>query len=225
MEANLRLRGTATNPSLLGRVNITQGRLVFFGTRYTINQGSVSFFNPSRIEPVLNVDLETRARGIDVTLTISGPLRQLNLTPRSDPPLQLNEIIALLATGRRPPRRRNGRSGSRRRGRNRGSNWARRRCSGRRWRVPVAGRLQRFFGVTRLKIDPTLSGVEYNPQARVTLEQQITPNITFTYITNVTQSNPLVVQVEWAINRKWSVIAVKDENGRFGLDFLYKKRF
>jgi translocation and assembly module TamB len=90
---------------------------------------------------------------------------------------------------------------------------------------PVAGRLQRFFGVSKLRIDPTLPGVENNPQARLTLEQQITPNITFTYITNVTSSNPLVVQVEWAISRKWSVIAVRDENGLFGLDFLYKKRF
>ena len=90
---------------------------------------------------------------------------------------------------------------------------------------PVAGRLQRFFGVTRLKIDPSLTGVENNPQARLTLEQQITPNITFTYITNITNSNPLVVQVEWAVSRTWSVFAVREENGLFGLDFLLKKRF
>ena len=41
----------------------------------------------------------------------------------------------------------------------------------------------------------------------------------------MTNSNPQVVQVEWAISKKWSVIAVRDENGLFGLDFLYKKRF
>jgi len=57
------------------------------------------------------------------------------------------------------------------------------------------------------------------------LEQQITKDITFTYITDVTSSNPLVVRVEWALNRTWSAIAVRDENGFFGLDFLYKKRF
>ena len=38
-EANLRLRGTALNPALLGRINITQGQLIFFGTKYTIDQG------------------------------------------------------------------------------------------------------------------------------------------------------------------------------------------
>jgi translocation and assembly module TamB len=30
-DANLRLRGTATNPALIGRINITQGELIFFG--------------------------------------------------------------------------------------------------------------------------------------------------------------------------------------------------
>jgi translocation and assembly module TamB len=171
----------------------------------------------------LNVDLETRARGVDVTLTVSGPVNRLNLTPRSDPPLQFNEIVALLATGRSP-------TDTLRVGQSPASQqaWQQLGASallGQAIASPVAGRLQRFFGVTRLKIDPSLTGVESNPQARVTLEQQVTPNITFTYITNVTNSNPLVVQVEWAINRTWSVIVVKDENGRVGLDFLYKKRF
>jgi translocation and assembly module TamB len=223
-EANLRLRGTATNPSMLGRITITQGRLVFFGTRYSINQGSVAFYNPSRIEPILNVDLETKARGVDVTLTVSGPITKLNLTPRSDPPLQFNEIVALLATGRAPtsdPAMLSQQATA-------PQSWQQMGASallGQAIANPVAGRLQRFFGVTRLKIDPSLTGFDNNPQAKLTLEQQITPNITFTYITNVTNSNPLVVQVEWAVNRTWSVFAVREENGLFGLDFLYKKRF
>ena len=89
---------------------------------------------------------------------------------------------------------------------------------------PVAGRLQRFFGVSKIKIDPLLTGLD-NPQARLTLEQQVTPSITFTYITNVTQSNPQVIQVEWAFSRQWSAVALREENGLFGIDFFYKRRF
>ena len=84
-EANLKLRGTASNPALLGRINITQGQLTFFGVKYTINQGSVAFYNPIKIEPILNIDLETKARGIQVTLTVSGPATKPTLTPRSAP--------------------------------------------------------------------------------------------------------------------------------------------
>jgi translocation and assembly module TamB len=226
-EASLRLRGTGTNPSLLGRINITGGQLVFFGTPFTVNQGSIAFYNPVKIEPVLNIDLDTKARGIDVILNISGPIDKLNLTPRSDPPLPLGDIVALLATGVSPT-----------------SDYATlmsgpaspqsfqqlgaQALLGQAIASPVTGRLQRFFGVTRLKIDPTLTGVtgvENNPQARLTIEQQVTPEITFTYITDVTSTNPLVIQVEWAFSRKWSAVLLREENGLVGLNFVYKRSF
>ncbi len=224
VDANLQLRGNVSNPALVGRVTITQGQLVFYGTRYTINQGSIAFYNPVKIDPILDIDLETRARGIDITLTISGPLNKLKLTPRSDPPLQFQEIVALLATGRAPtsdPTLLAQQSTA-------PQSWQQMGASallGQAIANPVAGRLQRFFGVSKLRIDPTLPGVENNPQARLTLEQQVTPAITFTYITNVTTSNPQVVRVEWAVSKQWSVVALRDEAGTFGLDFFFKKRF
>jgi translocation and assembly module TamB len=89
----------------------------------------------------------------------------------------------------------------------------------------VAGRLQRFFGVSNLKIDPTISGATGSPQAKVTLEQQVTPEITFTYITDVANAQEQVIRVEWALNQRWSAVAMRDENGEFGIEFLYKKRF
>ncbi len=223
-EANLRLRGTASNPAVLGRINITQGKLTFFGTQYTLNQGSISFFNPVKVEPILNIDLETKARGVDITLTVSGPLNKLTLTPRSDPPLQFSEIVALLATGRAPtsdPTLLRQQSSD-------PQSWQQMGASallGSAIANPVAGRLQRFFGVSKLRIDPTLSGTDNNPQARLTLEQQITPSITFTYITNITTTNPQVIRVEWALSKQFSAVALREENGLFGLDFLYKRRF
>jgi translocation and assembly module TamB len=224
VEANLRLRGTPSNPALLGRINITQGQMVFFGTRYTINQGSVSFFNPLKIDPILDIDLETKARGIDVTLTVSGPLNHLNLTPRSDPPLQFNEIVALLATGRAPS------ASASQLSQQVTSPQAYQQLGasallGQAIASPVAGRLQRFFGVSKLRIDPTLPGVENNPQARLTVEQQVTRDVTITYITNVTSINAQSVRVEWAVTKQWSVVFLREENGVNSLDFLYKKRF
>jgi translocation and assembly module TamB len=223
-EANLRLRGTASNPAVLGRINITQGKLTFFGTKYTLSQGSISFYNPVKVDPILNIDLETKARGIDITLAVSGPLTKLTLTPRSDPPLQFSEIVALLATGRTPtsdPSLLVQQSSE-------PQSWNQMGASallGSAISNPVAGRLQRFFGVSKLRIDPTLTGVQNNPQARLTLEQQVTPEITFTYTTNVTQTNPQVVQVEWAFSSQWSAVALREENGLFGVDFFYKRRF
>ena len=224
VEGNLRLQGTPYNPVLLGRLNITQGEINFFGTRYTISQGSVTFANPVKMEPVLNVDLETRVQGIDVILTVSGPINKLNVTPRSDPPLEMSQVLALLATG--SARSSDPTLAARQTVANQGfTQLGASALIGQVVANPVSSRLQRFFGVSRLKIDPQLTGVENNPQARLTLEQQVAKNLTFTYITNLSSSNQQIVRVEWSLNRNWSVIAVRDENGLFGLDFLYKKSF
>lgn len=222
--ANLRVRGTASTPGVLGRINITQGTLIFFGTKYTLDQGIISFYDPLRIEPVLDINLETHVQGVDVILSVTGPIDNMQLTHRSDPPLPFNELISLLATGSTPTSdpvlaahaapaapqsvQQMGESA----------------VLGQVVANPVASRLQRVFGVSELKIAPAfVTGTEL-PEARLTLEQQVTSNLTFTYITDLTNSNEQVVRAEWALNPTWSAVATRDENGIFAIDFYYKRR-
>jgi translocation and assembly module TamB len=89
----------------------------------------------------------------------------------------------------------------------------------------VSNRLQRFFGATRVKIDPTLTGVDNLPQARLTFEQQVSKDVTLTYITNLNRTAEQVVRMQWDVSREWSAIAVRDQNGLFGIDFQFRKRF
>jgi translocation and assembly module TamB len=64
-----------------------------------------------------------------------------------------------------------------------------------------------------------------NPQATLTLQQQVTHNITFTYIQDVTQSTPSAIRIEWTISPTYSVVAQRDIYGEFAVDLFYKKRF
>ncbi len=82
-DADLRVGGTASRPSLLGRVDLNDGRLVFFGNTYTVNAGNISFVNPVRIEPLLNLSLQTQAKGVTVVLNVTGSLDNMPslLTP------------------------------------------------------------------------------------------------------------------------------------------------
>lgn len=224
-EASLRLRGTPYNPVLLGRVTITEGEVTFFGTQYTIGQGTINFINPVKLEPILNLDLETRVRGIDVILTFAGPINKLTVTHRADPPLEFSEVVALLATGRAPT---SDPTLAARQSQADSQSVAQLGASaliGEAIAAPVSGRLQRFFGVSKLKIDPRLTGVDNNPTARLTLEQQVTKNLTFTYITDLSRANQQIVRVEWAVSKEVSMLAIRDENGLFGVDFLYRKSF
>jgi translocation and assembly module TamB len=222
-EADLRLRGTATRPVVLGRISVNQGEIQFFGTQYTIQRGDVSFFNPVKIEPVLNLDLETRVRGITVTINFTGPMDKLNMNYRSDPPMQSSEIIALLTVGRAPgtaatPTSQTNPSQS---FLSAGSNS----LLGQAVTAPLTGRLQRLFGVSRLKIDPELTGITNTPQARLTVEQQLSRELTVTYITNLNRTQQQIVRVQWDFSRDFSLLAVRDENGIFGVDFLYRRRW
>jgi translocation and assembly module TamB len=222
-EADLHVHGSAVRPVLSGLINVNQGEVQFFGNKYTINRGNIAFYNTTKIEPVLDMDLQTQVRGITVNINFSGPINKLNLSYRSDPPLQPNEIIALLAVGRAP-----GTSSSLASSQTVTQNALATSTDtllGQAIAAPVSSRLQRFFGVSRLKIDPLLTGVNATPQARLTLEQQISKDITLTYVTNLSEANQQLVRVEWDINRNWSAVAIREENGVFGIDFLYKKRF
>ena len=67
--------------------------------------------------------------------------------------------------------------------------------------------------------------MENSAQARLTVEQQVTKDITVTYITNVASVNSQSVRVEWAVTKQWSIVAIREENGVNSIDFLYKKRF
>src|ERR1035438_8211484 len=188
-DANLALRGTADHPGMIGRVTVTDGDVVFAGTKYHIDQGTVTFYNPQKIEPILNVDLSTSVQGVDVALSVSGPIERMKLSYRSDPPLQFTEIVSLLGSGKPPtsdpvlaararvaPPQSLGQTGAST-------------LLGASVANPVSGRLQRLFGVSKLKIDPQITGGSNTPSATMTLQQQISRDLTFTYTQDVTQSN------------------------------------
>ena len=65
---------------------------------------------------------------------------------------------------------------------------------------PVASRLERVFGVSQLKIDPTFTSGSDLPQARVTLQQQVATNLVFTYVTALEDPNTQIVRIEWTFN-------------------------
>lgn len=227
LEGDLHLRGSPAKPILLGSIYASRGEVNFFGNRYNISRGEILFYNTAAVAPQIDLDLETRVRGITVYLNVSGPLSRLNITYRSEPPLQSSEILALLTVGRTPAAT----SGSmvatdRIRSQtvmenSAGSNT----LLGTALTAGLNTRTERFFGASRLRIDPSNVGVDALPQARLSIEQSISRDVTLTFITNLNRSQQQVVRLEWDLSRQWSVIAIKDENGAFAVDFLFRKRF
>ncbi len=225
LSSDLRIRGTAANPGILGRVQITEGKLLFFGSTYTVNTGTISFYNPVRIDPVLDLSLQTATQGVTVVLKVTGPIDNMKLSYTSDPPLAFQQIVNLLATGATPTTdptllanqpalpaqsfQQMGESA----------------IVGQALANPVANQLQRVFGVTQLKINPTFAAGSQLPETQLSLQQQISNNLTFTYVTGLNTANAETIQALWTFTPQWSAQALRDYNGIFSVTLIYKRQF
>ena len=102
--ADLRAIGTAALPALSGRAELREGGQLFVGRNvYTITSGTIDFANPVVIEPNLNLELSTRAGGVDIEVTIAGTPETLSVdlqAPSAPDPLGQADLTALLVTGR-----------------------------------------------------------------------------------------------------------------------------
>jgi translocation and assembly module TamB len=221
-DANLRLRGTWEHPILLGHIHLLTGEMSFRGNQYTISRGDINFANPFRLDPVLNVEATTTIRQYEVTLDFTGPASRLTLAYRSDPPLPSSDIIELLALGQ------TGEESAARTSTGQNSTLGASALLSEAISSQLGGRIQRLFGISHFSVGPsvtTLNNTQQNSIASVTIEQQVTPALVVTYITDVTTTQYQVIQMEYTINREFSVVALRDENGTFGLDVVRKTRF
>jgi translocation and assembly module TamB len=220
-DADLRLRGSAERPALLGRVDILEGEVSFNGSKYRLDRGDVTFSNPVRIEPILDLQATTRISDYDITIGLSGTMDSLKPTYRSEPPLPSSDIVALLAMGRTREESASlqGSSGFSQETSNLILSEA--------LNSLVSSRAQRLFGISRIKVDPNGPGTETSivtSAPQVTIEQQVANNLVLTYSTNVSQTSQQIIQVEYAVTRNVSIVALRDYNGVVSFDVKVRKR-
>ena len=221
-DADLRLRGSAAKPVLLGRADILEGEVYINGTKYRLERGDISFTNPVTTTPVLDLQAATRVRDYDITLNLNGQLDKLNVTYRAEPPLPTADIIALLALGRTQEE-----SAQLQQGRQSAfSQEASNAIIAGALNATVSNRVQRLFGVSRIKIDPQGLSTETSPVRgpQVTIEQQVANNLTLTYSTNVAQASQQIIQVEYNITRTVSIVGIRDQNGVVSFDVRIRRR-
>lgn len=219
--ADLKVRGTPVTPVLLGHINITEGQLEFSGATYRIDRGDVSFINPTHTEPTIDVAATTRVRDYDITLRFSGePSRGLKTNYSSDPPLPAPDIINLLAFGQtREQAQIEATEGT-----NTMTETVSNAILGQAINNAVSNRMQKIFGVSRVKISPELGGAQTNPTAQLTIEQQVSDKITVTYISNLTQSSQQSIFVEYYFNRNISVLGGRDQYGVVSINLRVRQR-
>jgi translocation and assembly module TamB len=220
-DVDLRLRGTLATPSLLGRVSITEGSAIIAGTRYDLQRGDITFANPVRIEPVIDLSATARVEDYDITLGLHGTPSKPSVTYRSDPPLPESDVVALLALGRTENQQRIYTQQQEQAL----SNPTTDALLGGALNATVSSRIQKLFGAGSVKVDPNYLGPFGNSTSRIIVEEQLGRNVTLTYATDVNTTGQQLLQAEVAINRHVSLLVARDESGVFSMVVKATRRF
>jgi translocation and assembly module TamB len=210
---NLRVRGTAAEPSVLGRINLTGGDVIFRGNRFVLQPSTIDFVNPYRIEPRVNLAIETRVQDYNVQLLARGSIDQLRTTYSSEPALPPADIINLLAFGSREAP-----AGSPLQGNSGAESIIASGVSS-----TITNRIERAAGISQLSIDPILGGNQQDPGARVTIQQRVTGNLFVTFATDATSTRRQVIQLEYQATPRVAVSGTRDQNGGFAIDIRIRK--
>ncbi|MGB0065242.1 MAG: translocation/assembly module TamB domain-containing protein [Terracidiphilus sp.] len=220
-DVDLRLRGTLASPSLLGRVTITEGSALIAGTRYELERGDITFTNPVRIEPIVDLSATAHVEDYDISLGLHGSPQKLSVSYRSDPPLPEADVVSLLALGHTASQQRlytqqqqdqtlvNPTDA----------------LLGEALNATVSNRVQKLFGAGSVKVDPNYLGAFGNSTSRITVQEQVGRIVTLTYATDVNTTGQQLLQAEVAINRHISLVVARDESGVFSLVIKATRRY
>ena len=220
VDGSVRLRGTFDRPVLLGHVHLLSGEMPFRGNNYQLTRGDINFADPFRLDPELNIEATSTINQYQVTIDFSGRASRLQLNYRSDPPLPDADIIALLALG--SP----GQESGLRSGPGGSANYGATALLSEAISSGFGGRIEHLFGISSFRVDPFVAetATESNAAARITIQQQVTRDLSITYSTNAAANNQYqLIQVAYALKRDLSVIFLRDVNGTNGLDIKWVK--
>lgn len=214
--ANLQIRGTAAQPVVLGRVNLTGGDVILNGNRFVLTGGTVQFINPAMTEPVLNVALTTSIKEYKIDLRFRGPADQLRTQYTSDPSLPPADIINLLAFGQTTEASAMNTTTMNQQAEGLVASQV---------ANQVTSVLSKAAGISQLSISPVIAGgtAAGPPGANLTIRQRVTGNLYVTFSTNVATTQGQVIQGQYQVSPRVTVSATRDPNGGFAFDTLVKK--
>jgi translocation and assembly module TamB len=227
--ADLTLRGTLASPVVFGHVEAEPGgELVYGDNEYEVTRARLSFANPYRIEPLIDLEAHSRVSQYDVRLELVGPLDRLNATFTSDPPIPDLEILSLIATGdtslaaERPglgpaAGGEAGLAGA-------ASVGAEAFLAGQAASL-VGERVNRLFRFDRFRVAPLAASGESISAVRVTAGEQISKDLYVTYSINPLVTEDQVLSLEWSVARNLSLIFTQNGDGTYAVDAQWAKAF
>jgi len=218
IDAEILIRGTVNQPQVLGRLEARKGEVYFRKNVFRIMHASADFADPNKINPVLDVQAETRVREYDIRLSVTGTADRSFVSFVSDPPLTDSNILALLTIGRKSEEVRGKEAGV-------GVGEATSFMTGK-FQDIIETRARSLTGLDRFQVDPYISKTDVSVP-RVTVGKEVVQDKVFmTYSSNVGATTPeQLFRIEYLLNRNMSLVGERDETGNIGADLKFRFEF
>jgi autotransporter translocation and assembly factor TamB len=202
-----------------------------------VTHGTIDFSNPTRIEPFVDFELQTRVRApgqtYQVTATIAGTMSHFQWALNSDPPLPNIDILSLLLSGTAPtdPELAQLRTPQQTEQQLLQARAAQLLVS------PIlsgAGRVvEQTFGVDTFQItpslnDPTQQSSRFNPGARLTIGKRISSRAYLTFSQSLTPqstSRDQVIVLEYDQTDRVSWLLSQNEDRTYALEMRVRHAF
>lgn len=220
--AELTFRGDLGGPILFGRVEAEPGgRLVYADNTFRLERGTLTFANPYRIEPLLDLVATTRVASYDVRLALFGNLERLNATFASDPPLPDLEVLSLLLSG--SPGRLGQELTQLGRPQATEDSAAEGLLLGQAATL-LTERVGSLFGFDAFRIEPLSRSGESVSSARVTVGKRLSRDVYLTYSYDPSATGGQRFQVDWQVQRGLSVLLTQEQDS-YAVDVQWERRF
>lgn len=97
---DMRVTGSATNPVVVGKLQIVRGTYSFAGRRFELAEdGAVTFDGGALTNPQLSLSASTTVEGVSATINIGGRAQRPEITFTSTPALAQDEVLSRLLFG------------------------------------------------------------------------------------------------------------------------------
>ncbi|MGD2245174.1 MAG: translocation/assembly module TamB domain-containing protein [Candidatus Aminicenantes bacterium] len=216
--AALNLTGTFLQPGLTGRMeSLEGGKLIFGRNTFFIEQATVDFLNPRRIEPDLNVTAITRAGEVDIRLTLEGTPDELSARLTSDPPLNEPNIISILTTGKTLE---TASSSLLTTVGTEALTYLDSALTGK-----VESSLEKSLGLESVRIDAGLISSIENPGARITFQQHLSQDLELIFSQNLQAARNRLWVLEYNPLPSVNIQGIKQDNNEMNISFRHEVRF
>jgi len=96
----LALSGTLSTPVITGVAQIQSGTVTFQSRKFVVERGTISFLNPYKIEPEINITCVAEIRQWNITLVLTGTPDKIVVQLFSTPPEAGADIMSLIVSGK-----------------------------------------------------------------------------------------------------------------------------